>query len=258
MGEMQPGATRPAGVTEEHLLGQKTAGFRWVAPGITHGAIPAWLLLPGSAIGQHRRRSPIRRRCGHGVIPAGIRVHRPNHGPPRHNEAADDVNDAVAELGLSTGSPRRHGADARRRGQSARVPQAEWEAGIRDVPHGVRSSFRDRMTEGAGTQWVAGSIKPYWRSSIWGFSSVIQTARVTLVGGSQLMHPLRRARSRDPPHRRPPSRVGPQDEPPDPSRRRFRPPLLGLVRRGLPDHMGATAEAVRHEGRSPPGQNQAW
>ena len=30
---MQPGATRPVGVTEEHLLGQKTAGFLGVAPG---------------------------------------------------------------------------------------------------------------------------------------------------------------------------------------------------------------------------------
>ena len=48
---MQPGATRPVGVTEEHLLGQKTAGFLGVAPGITPGANSVWLLLPGSAIG---------------------------------------------------------------------------------------------------------------------------------------------------------------------------------------------------------------
>ena len=34
---MQPGATRPVGVTEEHLLGQKTAGFLGVAPGIMCG-----------------------------------------------------------------------------------------------------------------------------------------------------------------------------------------------------------------------------
>ena len=36
---MQPGATRPVGVTEEHLLGQKTAGFRRVAPGFFRGPI---------------------------------------------------------------------------------------------------------------------------------------------------------------------------------------------------------------------------
>ena len=36
---MQPGATRPAGVTEEHLLGQKTAGFLGVAPGFFRGPI---------------------------------------------------------------------------------------------------------------------------------------------------------------------------------------------------------------------------
>ena len=32
-------------------------------------------------------RSPMRRRCGHRVIPAVIRVHRTNHGPARRNEA---------------------------------------------------------------------------------------------------------------------------------------------------------------------------
>ena len=36
---MQPGATRPVGVTEEHLLGQKTAGFLGVAPGFFRGPI---------------------------------------------------------------------------------------------------------------------------------------------------------------------------------------------------------------------------
>ena len=51
---MQPGATRPVGVTEEHLLGQKTAGFLGVAPGITRGAISVWLLLPGSSFGPAR------------------------------------------------------------------------------------------------------------------------------------------------------------------------------------------------------------
>ncbi len=38
-GRFQPGATRPVGVTEEHLLGQKTAGFLGVARGFFCGPI---------------------------------------------------------------------------------------------------------------------------------------------------------------------------------------------------------------------------
>ena len=39
------------GVTEEHPLGRKTAGFRGVAPGTTGGAIPLRPLLPNDVIG---------------------------------------------------------------------------------------------------------------------------------------------------------------------------------------------------------------
>ena len=39
-GRIQPGATRPAGVTEEHLLGQQTAGLLGVAPGFTPDPFP--------------------------------------------------------------------------------------------------------------------------------------------------------------------------------------------------------------------------
>ena len=39
IGISQPGATRPMGVTKEHLLGPKTAGFRGVAPGFLPGAL---------------------------------------------------------------------------------------------------------------------------------------------------------------------------------------------------------------------------
>ena len=53
-GRIQPGATRAMGVTEERLLRRKTAGFVGVAPGITRGAIPVWLLLPARAISPAR------------------------------------------------------------------------------------------------------------------------------------------------------------------------------------------------------------
>lgn len=43
----RPGAV---GVTQEHPLRQETGGFRGVAPGITRGATPVRLLLPGSGI----------------------------------------------------------------------------------------------------------------------------------------------------------------------------------------------------------------
>ena len=84
---MQPGATRPVGVTEEHLLGQKTAGFMGVAPGITHGAMSVWLLLPEARPVQQGRCSSMRRRSGRGVTRAVIRVAGSNHGPARRNEA---------------------------------------------------------------------------------------------------------------------------------------------------------------------------
>ena len=57
------------GVTQEHPLRQKTESFRWVAPGITRGTIPIWLLRPASAIGPAKGRRPPRpRRRGHSVI----------------------------------------------------------------------------------------------------------------------------------------------------------------------------------------------
>ena len=40
-GKNEPGATRPVGVTEEHLADQKTARFSWVAPGTMRGALVA-------------------------------------------------------------------------------------------------------------------------------------------------------------------------------------------------------------------------
>ena len=40
-GKNEPGATRPVGVTEEHLMGQKTARFSGVAPGTMRGALVA-------------------------------------------------------------------------------------------------------------------------------------------------------------------------------------------------------------------------
>ena len=63
------------------------------------------LLWQGSAIGPATTGSPMRGRRGNVVILAVIRVHRPNHGLPRHNrKTAAGVNDAVAEFGL--GLPR--------------------------------------------------------------------------------------------------------------------------------------------------------
>ena len=63
--EDSAGSDPATGVTKERRLRRETAGFVGVAPGITRGAIPVWLLLPGSAIGSARRRSPMRRRSGH-------------------------------------------------------------------------------------------------------------------------------------------------------------------------------------------------
>ena len=79
MGEMQPGATPPAGVTEEHLLGQKTAGFRWVAPGFSSGAICSRSLMPNARLKLPGRPFPNRRAGNEGVIAAVIRQPGCNH-----------------------------------------------------------------------------------------------------------------------------------------------------------------------------------
>ena len=76
---MQPGATRPVGVTEEHLLGQKTAGFRGVAPGFLCGAICSRSLMPNARLRLPGRRFPTRRPRTEGVISAVIRQPGCNH-----------------------------------------------------------------------------------------------------------------------------------------------------------------------------------
>ncbi len=82
-----PGATRPEGVTEEHLLGQKTGGFRWVAPGITRGVMQSGYPCRRLRSVRQGRRSSMRWRWGQGVIPAVIRVLESNHNPARRNWA---------------------------------------------------------------------------------------------------------------------------------------------------------------------------
>ncbi len=66
-GRIQPGATRAVGVTEEHPLRRETGGFVGVAPGITRGAMPVWLLLPESVVCPARTASSeataLRPRC---------------------------------------------------------------------------------------------------------------------------------------------------------------------------------------------------
>ena len=79
MGQLRRERPRAMGVTEEHLLGQKTGGFRGVAPGILSGATCRRLLmpnarfrLPGPPVSDPAARSE-------GVISAVIRQPGCNH-----------------------------------------------------------------------------------------------------------------------------------------------------------------------------------
>ena len=66
-GRNQPGATRPRGMTEDHRLWQKTAGFLGVAPGKTYGAMYGTKAWPCAPLGQEtqgfKRRNSCNCRC---------------------------------------------------------------------------------------------------------------------------------------------------------------------------------------------------
>jgi hypothetical protein len=84
-GWILPGATRAMGVTEEHPLRRKTAGFARVAPGITRGTFMVPRLLLGSALGPAGRRARCDGAAGHGVTGVVIQVVGLNHGRGRRN-----------------------------------------------------------------------------------------------------------------------------------------------------------------------------
>ena len=78
---------RAMGVTKEHPLRRKTAGFRGVTPGITPGAMSVRLHLPNRRSGQQRRAVPARRPSVQDVTAPLTRRRRPNHTLPRHFSA---------------------------------------------------------------------------------------------------------------------------------------------------------------------------
>ncbi len=160
----------PAGVAEEHQLGQQTVRFAGTAPGTTRGAIPSGCSCRQARSVQRGRRSPTRRRCGRGVIPAVIRVPGWNHGPARRNEACGRASPSAQrspstraaflenEHGPSEPARRGRGAVA---GSPVGIWQGQCQASSDNCPSGARAEPASRpQPRAAGSERQRRALTP--------------------------------------------------------------------------------------------------